>query len=292
MQGPGLNGTEGGKSRLDRDRLFSEVPEDLTKAEQKIMEYIVSQGEEFIFMSIAQLSKELEISEATISRFARHVGCRDFKQLKGVVMERLRARGPAVKLAATLTREDSFSPSAWIRQQEQYLQRTLEYIDEDEFRKAAQWITQARRIFIHGKNASAPLAQLLYYRLRRLGLAVIPMPSGGSEIFEGLAQVGPEDMVIMFSLSKVSKEGQIILDYARKRGARTLAFTGRLYEPRGETADIQIYVYRGEEKEYHSSTVPVAFLDALVLETSHQMGRKAMESLEKIQQLKKEYQSD
>ena len=60
---------------------------ELTRAEQKILDYINTNTDTFLFSSIGQLAQRLEISNATVSRFARHVGCRDFKALKSMVLE-------------------------------------------------------------------------------------------------------------------------------------------------------------------------------------------------------------
>src|SRR5699024_11204264 len=61
---------------------FPQMPDKLTANEAAVLEYITRNSDSFLFMSIAQLAAALDVSEATISRFARHVGCRDFKHLK------------------------------------------------------------------------------------------------------------------------------------------------------------------------------------------------------------------
>ena len=60
------------------------------------------------FHTHGKLAQRLEISNATVSRFARHVGCRDFKALKSMVLEQ--SPGPVVKLTATLGQGERFSP--------------------------------------------------------------------------------------------------------------------------------------------------------------------------------------
>ena len=49
---------------------FPLTPDKLTAAEQLIIEYITGHRDEFLCMTIGQLSDELNLSEATISRFA------------------------------------------------------------------------------------------------------------------------------------------------------------------------------------------------------------------------------
>lgn len=260
---------------------------ELTRAEQKILDFINTNTDTFLFLSIGQLAKRLEISDATLSRFARHAGCRDFKALKTLVMEQ--ASGPVVKIAGTLHREEHFSPVGFLQQQQLYLQKTAEQLDEATFDRAAQIIAQAKRILIYGKKASSSLAQLIYFRLRRLGLQVSLLPSGGSELLEGLGQIGEGDLVILFSFSKLSREGKILLEQGRKAGYQTLAFVSRTCLPSEESADMNLFVYRGTEKEYHSMAAPTALLDALVVAVTKQMGADGVAALKTLHELKKTY---
>ncbi len=272
------------------DLRFPTRPGELTRAEQKILDYINTNTDAFLFSSIGQLARRLELSDATVSRFARHVGCRDFKALKSLVLEQ--SPGPAVKMAGTLSQEDHFSPQSWLERQQQYLQKTQEHLDLAEFERAVEFICTARHVLIHGKNASASLACLLHFRLRRLGILASLLPSGGSELLEGLIQAGPEDLVVLFSFSKLSREGHILLEHSRVAGYRTLAFVGRTCLPAEERADIGLFAYRGTEKEYHSMAAPVALLDALAVAVAEHLGQQGVDSLQALHQLKKAYFSN
>ena len=48
------------------------------------------------------------MSEATISRFARHIGYGDFKELKNAVARQKNGRGAARKMAGTLMKGEGF----------------------------------------------------------------------------------------------------------------------------------------------------------------------------------------
>lgn len=268
---------------------FPTIPDDLTKAEQRIIEYIYNHTDAFLFMTIGQLSEQLELSDATLSRFARHVGCKDFKDLKRIIMEQNTGSGPARKMARTLAIDGQFTVDGWLSKQQFCLQKTMEFLDRDEFDRAVNAMARAKRIFIHAKNASSSLGQLLLFRLRRLGLLVTLLPSGGSEILEGLAQAKEGDLILMFSFSKLSTEGRVILDYQKEAGYETLAFTSRLCPPQDEKAGINLFVYRGEEKEYHSMAAPAALTDALVAALSEVTGLSSAQKLGHLHQLKHRY---
>ncbi len=271
---------------------FPRMPEQLTRADALILDYISNNTEGFLFSSIGQLARALGLSEATISRFVRHVGCSDFKDLKQVVMRQAAFEGPAGKIAATLNEGAEFTLSSWVARQQQNLQKTLEGLDEGEFAAAVRALLAARRVFIHAKSASASLGQLLFFRLRRLGIEVSLLPSGGSEVLEGLAQVRADDLVVLFSFSKLSREGRILLQYQREIGYRTLSFSSRAFLPEGERADINLFVYRGEAKEYHSMAAPAALVDALVVALSQQMGAESAQRLGRLHAMKRAYAPD
>ena len=266
---------------------LSVSPSDLTRAEQKILDYINTNPDSFLFSSIGQLAQRLELSDATVSRFARHAGCADFKDLKNLVMEQ--ASGPAAKVAATLSRDDAFSPAAWLELQQLYLQKTARNLNITEFDRAVAALAGAGRIYIHGKNASASLARLLHFRLRRLGLDARLLPASGSELLEGLAGAGEGDVAVLFSFSKLSREGRILLEQGRAAGYTTLAFVSRTCLPPDQAADINLFAYRGPEKEYHSMAAPAALVDGLLVALTQELGPRGAAALERLQKLKKQY---
>lgn len=218
------------------------------------------------------------------------MGCRDFKALKALVMEQ--ASGPAVKMAGTLQQEERFSPQNWLARQQEYLEKTAQLLSTQEFEAAVNAICSARTVFLHGKNASSALAQLLHFRLRRVGVRVSLLPSGGAELLEGLIQAGPEDLVVLFSFSKLSREGRILLDHSRSAGYRTLAFVGRTCLPAEERADISCLPTGARKK----STIPWRPLPLCWMpwQLLWQNGwePKVLNCLQSLHQMKKDYFPD
>ena len=262
-------------------------PEELTKSEQRILEYINTNTEAFLFQSIGQLAERLDISEATVSRFARHAGFRDFKALKSDVLKQ--ASGPAAKMAGTFHRDEDLSVGAWFHKQMNYLQTTAEHIDEAEFDRAVESVCSARRVFVYGKNASSSLAQMLFFRLRRIGIDARLLPSSTSEMLEELNQATADDVVAFFAFSKLSSEGSILLEHSAHAGYKTISFVSRTFIPPEERADIVLYACRGEEREYHPMSAPVALIDALTVSATQKLGTRSAEALSSLYSLKKRF---
>ena len=68
----------------------------------------------------------------------------------------------------------------------------------------------------------------------------------------------------------------------------TVLFTGRAAPGNGPRANWELFVYRGEEGEYHSMAAPAALVDALVLAVSVKLGPQATERLERLRRLKEQ----
>ena len=98
--------------------------------------------------------------------------------------------------------------------------------------------------------------------------------------------------MVLFSFSKLSREGHVLLEHSRAAGYRTLAFVGRTCLPAEERADISLFAYRGREKEYHSMAAPAALLDALAVAAAERLGASSAERLQALHQMKKDYFPD
>ena len=261
---------------------------DYTSSDLRVAEWIEESGEEILFMNIGQVAERLGMSEATVSRSVRHLGFSDFKDLKKNLVSKKAGGGAAGKMAGTLAKED-FAPDNWFMCQQESLRRTAEKLVQEDLDRAVACMAEARRIYIYAKNASASMAQLLFFRLRRMGMEVSLLPSGGSEIVEGLSQIEKQDLVILFGFSKISKEGKLILDYRTSAGYKVLTFTSRNHMPDDEKGDVSLYVYRGESGEYHSMAAAAAMVDMLVLALAEKMKTDATKQLKKIENLKRKY---
>ena len=133
-----------------------------TKTEKKIIDYIIASPQEFIRMSIGDVARCIGSSEPTVSRFARHCGYRDFKELKSAVLQHIAEENPpAGKLNSTLGSESSNTPEGFLHRQQYCIEKTLEFLDEESLDKAADAILAAENIYIYAKGASVSMAELL-----------------------------------------------------------------------------------------------------------------------------------
>ena len=272
---------------------FPQISDKLTPAEHRLLEFIEGNREEFLFMTIGQLAKRMDVSEATISRFARHCGYSDFKELKTALLERQEEiHSPARKLASSMERPDTSSLEGMLRYQQFCIEKTLSFLNTKDVEDAISAIIKARRIYIHAKGAALSMAQLLKFRLTRFGLSLTILPPGSSELFEEMNFITPEDLLILFGFQNIPREARVLLDYRKKTGCPAILFTSRICDFASGDGIIPLYIYRGEPTEYHSMAAPSALLDALVLLTGQRLGSRSKETLDEIFRLKEHYKAD
>ena len=185
-----------------------------TKTEKKLIEYIIASPQEFIRMSIGDIARRIGTSEPTVSRFARHCGYNDFKELKSTVLRHLSEENPpAGKLSFTLGSESASTPDGFLRRQQHCIEKTLEFLDLESLHKAADALLKAENIYIYAKGASVSMAELLRFRLNRFGRRVTLLPAGSSELFEYMNFFTDKDLVVLFGFQKTPKEAAVLLDY-------------------------------------------------------------------------------
>ncbi|WP_296140508.1 MurR/RpiR family transcriptional regulator [uncultured Anaerococcus sp.] len=261
----------------------------LTKSEIKILEFIETNHDEFLFMSIMELAQKLGVSEATISRFVRKIGADDFKSFKSLILDKSNFMA-AEKVKTTLDTSEDLQLDSYLKRQIENINKTLDHIDKNEFQNACELIARQSKIYVYAKHASKSIASLIYTRLNRIGIDVEILPSGGTELVEYLSKINKDDIVIVFSFSKSSTESKIILDYKKEAKYKVILFTSRLYHDEADSGDINLFAYRGQRNEYHSLTSPIALVDAMIVKVTELRGKESLDSLEKIKELKTRYQ--
>lgn len=264
-----------------------------TKTEKKIIEYIIASPQEFIRRSIGEVARCIGSSEPTVSRFARHCGYTDFKELKNAVLQHVSEENPpAGKLSSTLGNESASTPDGFLRRQQYCIERTLEFLDDKILDNAADAILDAETIYVYAKGASVSMADLLKFRLNRFGRRVILLPAGSSELFEYMNFFTEKDLVILFGFQKTPKEASVLLDYQKKIHYKCIFFTSRLYHSLDDETVIPLYVFRGEPSEYHSMAAPAALLDALVVMLGAKLKETSSGQLDSLYRLKEHYKTE
>ncbi|MGL6215353.1 MurR/RpiR family transcriptional regulator [Billgrantia desiderata] len=252
----------------------------LREAEKKVAELIHDDIDFVTEASIGGIAARAGVSEASVTRFARAVGCHNVRDLKARLNRALAAGRRFIQDASE---EDGFSAVYEIATQTLALNRDL--MAQADIAGAVERLDQGRQILVFGAGGgSSMLAEEMQFRLVRLGYAVSAytqslLPRMAASTLE------PEDVVVVLSVSGFTPEMVEAARIARQYGAQVVAITAS-GSPLAEAADVVLPIASREtDFIYHPSASRYAMLatiDVLALELAMRHRDRARTKLRRL----------
>jgi len=183
--------------------IISEKYPDLTKSEKRIANFLRKNQEESAFLAAGEIAKRLNLSEATLVRFARTLGFPSYPAMRTVLQENFRRRvthSSRVRGRLDDLREagDIFDRLAVT--EIDYLSQAIDSIDRKAMANAVDLFKEHKRVFVFGLGPSISLVDLMEIRLRRFGKDVVPLTESGREVIESLLMLQPDVLLFVSCL--------------------------------------------------------------------------------------------
>jgi len=270
-------------------QLISESFPKLTKSERRIANYLNQNQDDAAFLSAAEIAERLQLSEATMVRFARTLGYESYPAMRAVLQENFRHRlTHSARLRSRLDdlRVDGDIFERVVASEIDYLTEALQTLDRNAFNAAVELLRTHQRVFVFGLGPSTSLVDLLEIRLTRSARHVITLNSSGREMLEPMLLMNDSDLLIAIGFFDVNPSLQIVLNYANQQKTPIILLTDTLGSIVGQKADVILAARRGPVSAFHSLTIPMTILNALLLALSSVDQEKVMENLDKLDQLR------
>ena len=272
----------------DFSQVISDHYNELTKSEKQIADYLRKNQEESAFLSVGELAQRLDLSEATLVRFARSLGFDSYPAMREVLQENFRRRVThSARLRSRLDelREAGDIIERLVASELDYMTQSLESVNRDALHSAIDLLQKRRRVFIFGLGPSVALVELMKLRLERFGRHVIPLTTSGREVLDSLLSMTGDDLLMVICFFDVTPALRLVLDYAGEVRCPVIMLTDTLGSIIGDRADVVLSARRGPIAGFHSLVVPMTIINALLLAVA---GEEAdvMESLDRLDQLR------
>lgn len=193
---------------------------ELTATEKRIAQFILDDVQAATTLPIAEMARLTQTSQASITRFARAIGCKDVRELK-------------VKLAQSLAVGQRFILDVPDLEGVQGIYETIinvleinrRALNPESLKSAVEWLSGARQILAIGMGGGSTIcAQEVQFRLFRLGLPVVSQ-SDGLLVRMMCSSVASNDVVLALSLGGYTQEVVESAAIARQYGAKVIAIT-------------------------------------------------------------------
>ena len=259
---------------------------DLRRAERRVADAVLDDVKFAVDASNATLARKADVSEPTVTRFCRAIGCEGVRDFKLKLAQSL-VVGALYLSKPPSTPEGNDVPfwSAVFSEAQRALQEAEKQIDPAEVEKAAELIAAARQVTVFGLGGSSTaLAQETQYRLFRYGITV----SAHSDPYimrMTASTLRPNDLVIAISATGRTREVIESVELAKQYRAKTVCITAPDTDL-ARVCDVQLTLaipeYPDTLKPTASRFAFLAAIDLMSVAAGYRLDGAARESLRRI----------
>jgi DNA-binding MurR/RpiR family transcriptional regulator len=264
-----------------------------SKGQRRIAGYIMDHYEKAAYMTAAKLGETVNVSESTVVRFATELGFEGYPEfqraMQGIIRNRLTAF-QRIEVTNQLIGDGNVVEKILAADADK-IKRTAEEIDCIAFDRAVEALLSARTIYIMGVRSSSNLAGFLDSGMRRMFDNVKMIQStAGSEVFEQMINIGPEDVLVAISFPRYSKRVVTAVEFAHHAGADVISLTDSHHSPIAPLADQLLTAHTDMVSFVDSLVAPLSIINALIVALSRKKQNDLTERLHRLEQIWDEYE--
>ncbi len=263
-----------------------------SKGQKLISNYILENYDKAAYMTASKLGKIVQVSESTVVRFAIELGFEGYPEFQHALQEIVRTRLTSfqrMEVTNSLIGDGDILSKVLLGDADK-IKHTLEGIDHRAFEDAVDHLVKAKNIYILGVRASSSLAGFLAHGLRMIFDNVkFVQTTSGSEMFEQIMSVGPEDVMIAISFPRYSKRIIHAVDFAQHAGADVITLTDSATSPIAPQAN-QLLIAKSDMASFVDSLVaPLSIINAMIVAVSRKKQDDLQIRLRLLEQIWDEY---
>lgn len=256
----------------------------LTAAERKVADYVLSRQTQVQFMSITQLADECGTAEATVSRFCRSLKLKGFNAFK-IELAKHSVSGAPVRPQLQCLDTLSGRTQEVGRLAVEAVQHTVELVDPDQVLRAVELFERAPRVMCIGSGGSMIMASA-FANMFAIADPKFHAVSDSHSQLSAAATMGSDDVIVLLSYSGATMSGVQVLELARERGIATVLITRYPRSPAAKLADVVLRC-GSNEGPFQFGSVPakvaqLVVLDVLFQEYCHRNRESCEDNIQRI----------
>jgi RpiR family transcriptional regulator, carbohydrate utilization regulator len=242
-----------------------------SKAEQRVAAYVRRHRDRVPFQSVHEVSHGAGVSVASVSRMVRQIGYADFKEFKIGLAQELSSPVSAIYAAIGTGDSDADVVRKVFGANVQSLQNTLKMLNIADCARAAQLLSEARRVVLFGIGTSGNVSRDAALRLSHLDIPAEAYPDPYEMLIQA-TRLRKGEVAIGISHSGRSSSTVDALRLAKRNGAVTIGISNFLRSPLHDASDLFFctsFPERGVKSAALSAvTAQICLTDALYVLTA------------------------
>lgn len=211
------------------------------EAEKKIADYMMENKAAVVDMTVGELARASNTSDATVSRFCRRCGFKGFHNLKlTLAREVLEEEQKDKTVSNDISRTDiSQSLQNILANKVAELTETVNMMSADNMEQILKLLENARMVQLAAVGNTTPVAMDGAFKFNQLGI-----PAVAGEVWESQAaftfNLGPEDVVLIISNSGMSRRLLAMAQGAKENKCTLIVITNNPSSPLAQISDYRI----------------------------------------------------
>ena len=239
----------------------------LTAAERKVADYVLTQHSQVQFMSITQLADECGTAETTVTRFCRSLKLKGFNAFK-IELARHSVLGVSSRREPVSTDTLAGRVRESGRLAIDAVHQTTELTDLNQIGRAVELIEQAPTVLCLGSGGSMIMACECAHLFSTVTGKFTTISDAHMQI-SAVATMDPKGVIILFSYSGATTGGIQILELARQRGIRTILVTRFQKSPAAKLSEV-VLCCGSNESPFQFGSVPAKVAQLVVIDVFFQ----------------------
>ena len=211
-----------------------------TKKEKRIAEFFLDEEQRVFLMNVADIAKEIDVSDTSVIRFIKSLGFENFTDFKNSGQEDIKSRldktNDFIK-NLDIIKENSIE-QLYIHKINEEVNKIFNSNSQKQIKKISNLIMKAKNKYIVGFKSTAGIANFFGVRLGFMLENVSTFNIDDSVVVNSIFNIKQEDILIIFDYPMYSKAAVVLAKIARENKAKILLFTDSDNAPLAEYSDI------------------------------------------------------
>lgn len=263
---------------------------ELTKTQKIIADYILDNINTVGFSPIKDVALACGVSDTSVIRFLRELGYEGYTDFKKSINEKLLEQynanlSPMQKFKQSKAHIDTDSVANKVFYNSvTNLSNALINLDDKLIQDIADCLIKSKNKYIAGFRGTSCCADYFWRKAVFFLQGLVLCDKAESETIEKMIDIDKNDCLMLFSFPRYSEISYIVLELAKKRGAKIILFTDRVTSPLAPYADYLVTVNVTGVSFTNSYVVPLCYAEALAVIISKKLENCTEERLNLLEE--------
>jgi glucokinase len=221
----------------------------LTPAERRVADHVLAHPLSVLNDPIAEIARAAEVSQPTVIRFCRSLGCEGLSDFKLRLASGLTGTMPITHTQVTGTDSTLELGVKVLSNTASAILQVREQLNREAIERAIDLLTGAERVDFYGVGHSGVVANDAQFKFLRFGVSSSAYTDPRLQLL-GANVLRPSDVAVIISSSGQIADLLAVADRAHERGAAVVAITAS-HSPLARKADVALIVDHVEDVATH-----------------------------------------